>query len=274
MRDPSPLHHIDGFIIDMDGVLWHGDTPLPGLAELFASLHERRIPYVLATNNATRIARQYSDKLAGFGIEVDPERILTSAEATARYLRREHPEADTVYVVGEPALERAMTEQGLTVIGAREVRAGAAAQVVVAGLARETLDYERLAMAALLIRRGAHFVATNADATFPAEIGLLPGAGAIVSLLETASGGAATVIGKPHSHLFTEALARLGPGVRSPAMVGDRLETDILGGNDAGLITILVLSGVAERADIDTSGIRPDFVIDGIAALIREIAGR
>ena len=265
------MRGIDGLIIDMDGVLWHGDTPVPGLADFFATLGELEIPFVLATNNATRVARQYSEKLGRFGVEVAPELILTSSEATARYLRRSHPEAETVYVVGEPALGRAMNEQGLGVLGPAEVRSGERAPVVVAGLTREALGYELLAMASLLIRNGAHFVATNDDATFPAEIGALPGAGAIVSFLETSSGSRATVIGKPNPHMFTEAVERLGAGVRAPAMVGDRLQTDIQGGNAAGLATILVLSGVSSRDEIETSGIRPDHVVESVAELGREM---
>lgn len=263
---------IDHLILDMDGVLWRGETPLPGLVELFATLDARGLGYVLATNNATRVAEQYTDKLARFGVAVAPERILTSSEATAGYLRRHHPEVSRVYVVGEGGLHRAMREGGFEAIGAAEVRAGASADAVVVGLAREALGYEALAMAGLLLGRGAPFLATNRDATFPSEIGALPGAGAVVAFLETASGREATTIGKPERTLFDEALARLGSDPTTTAMVGDRLATDIVGGHAAGLRTVLLLSGVSGLADLERSEVRPDWVFDDIRALASALA--
>lgn len=265
---------IDSFILDMDGVLWHGETPLPGLVDLFSTLDARGFGYVLATNNATRVAGQYSDKLAGFGVTLAPERILTSAEATASYLQRSHPEASRVFVVGEEGLRRAVRERGFEVVVAAEVRAGATADAVMVGLAREALNYEALAAAGLLLGRGALFLATNNDPTFPSEIGSLPGAGAVVAFLETASGRRATVIGKPGRTLFDEALARLGSAAETTAMVGDRLATDIVGGRAAGLTTVLLLSGVSDRADLAASEVRPDHVFEDIRALTRALADR
>ncbi len=265
---------IDSLILDMDGVLWHGDTPMAGLADFFTALDARGLRYVLATNNATRVASQYTDKLAGFGVSLDPERILTSSEATAGYLRRSHPEASRVFVVGEEGLRRAMRERGLEVVTAEAVRAGARAEAVVVGLAREALVYEALAMACLLLRQGAHFIATNNDPTFPSEIGLLPGAGAVVSFLETASDRQPVVIGKPHRYLFEEALERLGSGASATAMVGDRLATDIAGGRAAGLRTVLVLSGVSSLDDLEVSEIRPDHVFEDIHALTTALGER
>lgn len=264
---------IDSLILDMDGVLWHGETPLPGLAELFATLDARGLGYVLATNNATRVAEQYTDKLARFGVAVAPERILTSSEATAGYLRRRHPDTERVYVVGEGGLRRAIRERGFALVDAAEVRAGASADAVVVGLAREALGYEALAMAGLLLGRGALFVATNRDPTFPSEIGALPGAGAVVAFLETASGRSATTIGKPERTLFDEALVRLGSEAAATAMVGDRLATDIVGGHAAGLRTVLLLSGVSGRDDLEASEVRPDYVFEDIRALAGALRG-
>ncbi len=151
-----------------------------------------------------------------------------------------------------------MRERGLEVVTAEAVRAGARPEAVVVGLAREALVYEALAMACLLLRQGAHFIATNNDPTFPSEIGLLPGAGAVVSFLETASDRQPVVIGKPHRYLFEEALERLGSVASATAMVGDRLATDIAGGRAAGLRTVLVLSGVSSldgpRGERDPAG--------------------
>ncbi len=251
----------------MDGVLWHGETPVPGIIGFFSTLDALGIGYVLATNNAMRVAQQYAEKLARFGVEVAPERILTSSEATAGYLRRTHPEVDTVFVVGELGLRRAMLEQDFRIVDPEQVRSGERAEVVVAGLTRDALSYELLAMASLLIRQGARFIATNHDPTYPTEIGPLPGAGAIVSFLETSTDRKATVIGKPNRFMFEEALQRLGAAAMGTAMVGDRLHTDIAGGNAAGLRTVLVLSGVSERDDIEASGIRPDHVVQDITEL-------
>lgn len=259
---------LDGVILDMDGVLWHGDTPVPRLADVFAAFDGLGIAYVLATNNAMKVADQYTEKLASFGVEIAAERILTSAEATAGYLRRSHPEATAVFAVGEEGLRRALRAQGFEVLTPAEVRGGARAPVVVAGLVRESLSYELLAMASLLILEGASFVGTNGDATYPTEIGLMPGAGAILALLSTSTGVTPTVIGKPHPAMFEEALRRLGSAPARTAMIGDRLGTDIAGGKAAGLRTVLVLSGVSSEQEVETGEVRPDLVVRDVHAFV------
>jgi 4-nitrophenyl phosphatase len=268
------MRKIESLILDMDGVLWHGETPQPGIDKFFSRLDDLSLPYVLATNNAMRVASQYTEKLARFGVTVAPERILTSSEATASYIERIHSAVETVYVVGESGLHRAMTMQGFRVIGPEQVRDGETAEAVVAGLTRGSLTYELLAMGTSLLNKGALFIATNIDATYPTETGPLPGAGAIVSVLEVASGRSPTVIGKPNPHMFEEALRRLGPAAAGAAMVGDRLTTDIAGGNAVGISTILVLSGVSTEEDIETSGIRPNHVVRDITALGEALAAR
>ena len=130
----------------MDGVLWHGETPQPGIDKFFARLNSLDLPFVLATNNAMRVASQYTEKLARFGVDVNPNRILTSSEATASYIEHVHPTVKTVYVVGESGLIRAMETQGFKVIGPEQVRNGETAEAVVAGLTRDSLTYELLAM--------------------------------------------------------------------------------------------------------------------------------
>lgn len=251
----------------MDGVLWRGDTPLPGLLEFFEMLAELKLPFVLATNNAMKVAAEYTEKLVGFGVEVNPDQILTSSEATASFIKHHYPEINTVYAVGEAGLQRALLEQNLRVIGPEEVRNGETAPLVVLGLARDALSYELLAMGSLLLHKGAALVATNDDPTYPTELGPLPGAGAVLAVLTTSSGATPTVVGKPNAAMFQEALRRLGSRPEDTLMVGDRLGTDIKGGGAAGMRTVLLLSGVSGRDDLAASKVQPDLVMADIREL-------
>lgn len=257
---------IKSVVLDMDGVLWHGNQPLPGLAELFGTLEQLGLPFVLATNNATNTVGQYVQKLARFGVRILPEQILTSPVATAGYLRQHYPEETKVYVVGEAGLHQALSAAGFEIIGPDEVRAGDGATVVVGGLTTDSLSYDLLARASLLIRQGAAFVATNYDLTYPSELGQLPGAGAVLSVITSATGVQPTVVGKPCPAMFEEAVRRLGSQARETLMVGDRLETDIEGAAGAGLKTALVLTGVSSREDV--RGNAPDYVLDDLDALV------
>ncbi len=265
---------IKSVVLDMDGVLWHGDTPLKGMGELFKTLRRLELPFVLATNNATKTTLQYVEKLARLGVSVRPEQVLTSPGATASYLRARYPEGTSVYAVGEVGLREALSGAGFVLIGPAEVRAGGSAAVVVGGLVTGNLSYELLAMASLLVRRGAAFVATNYDLTYPSEIGELPGAGAVLSVVAASTGVQPTVIGKPYLAMFEEALRRLGTLPENTLMVGDRLETDILGAKAAGLKTALVLTGVSRREDISSGSgnAAPDYVLNDLEALIEVLS--
>lgn len=263
------LMTIRGLVLDMDGVLWHGDRPLPGLRELFAALERPPLPFVLATNNATKTVAQYVRKLERLGVTARVEQILTSPVATAGYLRQRYPEGENVYVVGEVGLKQTLADADFRVIGPAEVRAGEVAAVVVGGLVTDTLSYELLALGSLLVRRGAAFVATNYDLTYPSEIGQLPGAGAVLSVITRASGVQPTVIGKPHPAMFAEALRRLGTRPDETLMVGDRLETDIEGAAAAGLKTALILTGVSQREDVGS--VVPDYIFGDLLELVGEL---
>ena len=258
-------------VIDMDGVLWRGQTALPGLSTFFEVLNHKDIPFVLATNNAMNTAADYVQKLAGFGVRVDAEQILTSAEATASYLRRSYPDVSEVYAVGEAGLHRALNAQGFAVVSPEDVRRGSRPPLVVTALARESLSYELLAMATLAVNGGAQIVATNADPSYPTELGMAPGAGALLSVITSATGKTAEVVGKPEPLMFQEALRRLGVPASDSAMVGDRLSTDIQGAAGVGMQTILVLSGVSSRADADKSEVKPDYVLEDIRELSRRL---
>lgn len=233
---------IGAFFFDMDGVIYRGHAAIPGAAALIANLQAHRIPFLFLTNNATLTAAQFQAKLAAMDILVDEDAIFTSSLATAHWLAGQAGAGASVFVVGESGLREAITQAGLEVV-ADWRRAG----WVAAGLDRAA-TWHSLKEATLAIRAGARFVATNDDATLPTEEGELPGAGAIVAFLRTASGVEPTVVGKPQVAMFEQALARRGVSADITVMVGDRVETDIVGAQAAGLRTIGVLSGVS-RAD-------------------------
>lgn len=258
------LDEIQALVIDMDGVLWLDQTPLPGLVDFFAFMQERSLPFILATNNASKTPAQYVAKLAGFGVTVTREHILTSPLAAATYLKSEFPAGATVYLVGQEGLHEVMQEAGFTIMH----DASQPVDVVVAGV-DFTLTYDKLKYATLLIQRGARFVGTNADVTFPAEEGPLPGAGSILAALQAATGVVPTIAGKPERLMFDVAVAKLGSRASQTAMIGDRLETDILGGQKAGLKTILVTTGIDTEETIPLKGIWPDAVFSGIDDLVR-----
>ena len=258
---------IRNLILDMDGVLWHGETPAPGLQQFFKQLRRSRIGFVLATNNARKVAAQYSEKLEGFGVAVPPEQILTSAETTALHLQANYPKGATVYVVGDNGLRLAMTSRGFELLpGDGFVGAGAQADIVVVGFTPH-FCYEQLASATYLINQGAHFVGTNPDITIPTEHGPLPGAGSMLSFLETATGVPPTVLGKPGTPIFEEALRLLNGTIDDTVMVGDRLGTDIAGGHAAGMRTILLLSGISRMEDVASSKVKPDWILRDLRAL-------
>lgn len=252
------LSKITHLIIDMDGVLYRGDQPVPRLREFFAFLRERPIPFILATNNSTRTSQEYADKLAQMGVNVSPDEVLVSGQATARFLAREYPRGTRVHVFGMPALKQAITEEGF-------ILADEDVQLVVASMDR-AVTYDKLKRATLLIRGGARFIATNLDPTNPSEEGLIPGTGTMIAALETASGVKPQAIGKPEPTMYQLAMEQMGASPETTAAIGDRVDTDILGGKRAGLITICVLSGSSDRAEAEA--IEADMIFDDIAHLL------
>jgi 4-nitrophenyl phosphatase len=258
----ASLDAIRSFILDMDGVLYRARKPLPGAREFLARLDRTGTPFLLVTNNGTRTPGQYVARLAEMGIAIEPERLLTSAQATARYLACLAPPGTRMFVIGMDGVRTALVEQGFELVDSRQV------DYVVVGVDFR-LTYPQLRTAALAIRDGARFVATNPDRTFPAEDGLIPGCGAILAALEAATDVRPTVIGKPAPVMFEQALVQLGTPRQETAVVGDSLETDIRGGQAAGLTTLMVLTGVSSRDDLERSPLKPDRVFDSIAALDR-----
>lgn len=251
-------------LLDGDGVLWHGRQPVPGIRRFFDVLAERGLRWGLITNNATRSAATVVEKLKGFGVAAHPDSVFTSALATADYLKGRLPDGATIFVVGEDPLKQTLAHAGYVVDTGLDVNSDAVA--VVAGLDRQ-ISYDKLKKAMRLIRGGSLFVATNPDTTYPDSDGLSPGAWAIIAAIISATDVQPVIMGKPDAPLFNAALARLGAQVESTVMVGDRLETDILGGKRLGLATILVLSGISRREDIERLDIHPDLVVNDLKAL-------
>jgi 4-nitrophenyl phosphatase len=254
----TPLSDIKHLIIDMDGVLYRGDEPMPRLSEFFVFLRARCIKFVLATNNSTRTPHQYTEKMARMGVDITPEEVLHSGQATARVIAQKYGCGTRVHVFGMPSLREAMVAEGL-------VLADEDVEVVVGSMDRE-VTYDKVKRATLLIRGGARFYATNLDPNVPSPEGLLPGTGCMVAMLEVASGVKPVAIGKPEPTMFEVAMARMGAGRETTATIGDRVDTDMLGGRRAGLTTICVLSGSSDRAQAESFG--PDYVFEDIAELL------
>jgi 4-nitrophenyl phosphatase len=251
------LSNITHLIIDMDGVLYLGDQPMPCLKEFFEFLRERPIHFVLATNNSTRTPHEYVDKLARMGVTVSLSEILVSGQAAARYLAREYPRETRVHVFGMPSLKQAINDEGF-------ILADEDVEIVVASMERQ-VTYEKLKRASLLIREGARFIATNLDPTSPSEEGLIPGTGMMIAALQTASGVTPLVIGKPEPIMYNLAMEQMGAHPETTAAIGDRVDTDILGGKRAGLFTICVLSGSSTKEEAEAGG--SDLIFSDIADL-------
>jgi 4-nitrophenyl phosphatase len=258
-----------GAVIDMDGVLWQGMRPLPGLHEFFAALRAREVRFVLATNNASRTPEQYVAKLAGLGVAVAREEILTSAVATAEFLRQQAPAGTRVFAIGDDGVRQALLEQGLRLCDLYKVDA----DYVVVGMDLG-LSWDKLATATLNIRAGARFIGTNPDKTLPTERGVTHGNGAILAALKTATGVAPVIVGKPEPIMYQQALQRLGTEPARTVAIGDRLETDILGAVRAGLPSVLVLSGIARREELAGLEYQPTWVVDDIRDIAGELMGQ
>lgn len=257
---------IEGIILDMDGVLWRADQPLLDMPRFFSGLKELGIPVVFATNNGTRSISQYVQRLAGFGVQVEPWQVVNSAIAIADYLSKQYPHGGPVFVVAEMGVIEALAEKGFYL-----AEKGEEPLAVVAGMDR-AMSYDKLAKAALLIRNGVPFIGTNPDLTFPTPDGLVPGAGATLMYLESATSVHPVIIGKPEPYLYEFAIERLGTRPKETLAVGDRLETDILGGQRIGCPTALVLSGVTSAAEAENWLPQPNLVLPNLTDLLPALA--
>jgi HAD superfamily hydrolase (TIGR01457 family) len=262
MTTQASLAQYRYLITDMDGVLWRGREPLPGLIEFFEFLRQHDIRFVCATNNASTLPEKLAERLQGWGADVHSDEIVTSSIATADYLETILPRSARLYVIGMEGLRVALEHKGF-VLADEDVAA------VVVGI-DWNVTYNHFKRAALNIRAGAKFIGTNGDRTFPNPEGIVPGNGALLALIETATDVKPFVIGKPSPTLYQMALKRLGAVEAQTLVLGDRMETDILGAVLLSLKSALVLSGVTTREQLAASDYQPDWVFDDIADLKRQ----
>lgn len=255
----SPQRPVRTWLSDMDGVLVHEDEAIPGAADFVKRLRDRGRPFLLLTNNSIFTARDLQARLARSGIEVPEESIWTSALATAQFLDKQRP-GGTAYVIGEAGLTTAMHSIGY-VLSERDP------EYVVLGETR-TYSFEAITTAIRLIERGARFIATNPDPTGPSTAGPIPATGSVAALITRATGVEPYFVGKPNPLMMRSALNRIDAHSESTVMVGDRMDTDIVSGLEAGLRTILVLTGSTRPDAVDRFPYRPTYVRDSVADLI------
>ena len=246
------------YLIDMDGVIVRGNELVPGADEFLQRLHDRQIKFLILTNNPQYTPVDLQHRLQRIGLSLTADHIYTSAIATAQFLKSQKPNG-TAFVVGEVGLTEALHEAGYVLTDQQP-------DFVVLG-ETTTYSYGRITQAVRLILEGARFIATNPDPSGPGEGGLVPACGAIAALIESATGIKPYFVGKPNPLMMRAALRYLGEHSENTIMVGDRMDTDVRVGIESGLETILVLSGVTNREDIERYPYRPTRVIDSVAEL-------
>jgi len=248
--------------MDMDGVLVREEHPIPGAGDFIARLSELQIPFLVLTNNSIYTRRDLAARLSASGLEVPEQSIWTSALATADFLADQRPRG-TAFVIGESGLTTALHANGYT-LTERDP------DYVVLGETR-TYSFERIAQAIRLIVNGARFIATNPDVTGPTPDGPLPATGAVAALISRATGVEPYFVGKPNPLMMRSALNAIGAHSESSAMVGDRMDTDVVSGLEAGMHTVLVLTGSTQREEAERFPFRPSRIVDSIADLLPEL---
>jgi len=254
---------IKALILDMDGVLWNDDEPIGDLPYVFDEIRRRSLSFMLATNNATKNIAQFVEKVAKFGVTIQPEQVINSTEATVTFLKKHYANGGPVYMVGEQGLINILTEAGF-------FHSTENAIAVVVGMDRN-LNYKKLADAALLIRAGTPFIGTNPDRTYPTPQGFLPGAGALQAFLQAATDVTPRIIGKPEPEMYRMALERMQVQPEEALVIGDRIETDIVGAQKLGCKTGLVLSGIATSSEAAKLQPQPDFIEPDLTSLVLKL---
>jgi NagD protein len=253
---------IESWLTDMDGVLVHEGHAIPGAAEFIKTLRDKERPFLILTNNSIFTARDLRARLYASGIDVPESAIWTSALATAQFLSDQIP-GGSAYAIGEAGLTTALYEAGYTLTESDP-------DYVVLGETR-TYSFEAITKAVRLILGGARFICTNPDATGPSAEGPLPATGAVAAMITRATGREPYFVGKPNPMMFRSALNRIDAHSESTAMVGDRMDTDVVAGIEAGLHTFLVLTGSTSVKDVDRYPFRPSTVVDSVANLIERV---
>lgn len=256
--DLKALHDKKAFICDMDGVIYHGNNLLPGVKDFVNWLYKEDKRFLFLTNSSERSPRELKQKLQRMGLEVDESNFYTSALATAKFISSQSPGC-SAYVIGAPGLVNALYEAGITMNNVNP-------DYVVVG-ETSSYNYENLALACRFVRNGARLIGTNTDITGPSENGLIPACRALISPIELASGKQAYFVGKPNPLMMRTGLKMLGVHSAEAVMVGDRMDTDIIAGIESGLETVLVLTGVTSRSEVDMFPYRPGYILDDVSCI-------
>lgn len=251
-----------GYLIDMDGVLYRGNTIIDGAREFIENLQEKNIPFLFLTNNSARTHRDVAMKLIRMGFKVGEQHIFTCAMATARFLSSQKKNG-TAYVIGEGGLLHALHRNGYSIVDSDP-------DYVVVGEGR-SFNMEMMERAVNMVLNGARLISTNPDPNCPTSDGTRPGCGAIVAMLEKATGISAFSVGKPNPVMMRAARKELGLSAEETTMVGDTIETDIVGGVQMGYKTVLVLSGGTRKEDLKYSAIQPGKIVDNIGCLLADL---
>lgn len=246
----------NGYLIDLDGTMYRGTEKIEDAIIFVERLQKAGIPYLYVTNNSSKTPDQVAEHLRGFGIKANAQEVFTTSLATANYLY-EHKPNSNVYVIGEEGLQTALMEKNFTLDDENP-------DVVVIGIDRE-INYEKLTKACLGVRKGALFISTNGDIALPTERGLLPGNGALTSVITVSTQIEPIFIGKPHSIIIEQALETLGTSKAETLMVGDNYDTDILAGIQSGLDTLLVHTGVTTAEILAEKQIQPTYTVHSLA---------
>lgn len=249
-----------GFLCDMDGVIYHGDRLLDGVPEFVRWLEQTGKQYLFLTNGSGRTPLELQQKLARMGLEVGVDKFYTSALATARFLQSQSPGC-SAYIIGDPGLFNALYDTGITMNDISP-------DYVVVGETRN-YNYDQIARAVYHVRNGARLIGTNSDMTNPGEDGITPACRALIAPIELASERAAYFIGKPNALMMRTGLKMLGVRTSEAAMVGDRMDTDIVAGIETGIDTVLVLSGVTDKKRMGTFPYRPQYILNGVGDIAR-----
>ncbi|OJX38193.1 MAG: HAD family hydrolase [Chloroflexi bacterium 44-23] len=247
------------YLIDMDGVLVRGNTIIPGANEFIDRLRTAKSKFLILTNNSRYTPRDLAYRFSMVGLKISEDSIFTSAMATARFVHSQHPQGKA-FVIGESGLTTALHDQGYIITEHNP-------DYVILG-ETEMMNQDAFTKAIRLVAANTRFIATNPDASGPSEKGIIPGAGAIAALIEKASGKNAFYIGKPNPLMMRSAINFLGVHSENTIMVGDRMDTDIAAGVQSGMETILVLSGITRREDIDNYPYVPTYIFDSVADIV------
>ncbi len=249
-----------GFICDMDGVIYHGNTLIPGVKEFVDWLYKNNKEFLFLTNSSERSPKELQQKLARMGLDVSESHFYTSALATAKFISSQAPGC-SAYVIGAPGLVNALYEAGITMNDVNP-------DYVIVG---ETLNYnyENIIHAVKLVRQGAKLIGTNTDLTGPTEQGIVPACRALIAPIELATGKSAYFVGKPNPLMMRTGLKLLGVHSAEAVMIGDRMDTDIIAGIETGLDTCLVLSGCTTKEEVESYPYRPKYIFDGVGDIIK-----